>query len=248
MSAFQQASYNILLIGVTAGVMGIVLAGVALPGLGIKFSSIMISHSSFLEETFGLAGSKLPMAILMCAVASYILGMGMTISASYVLLSLLAVPALVELGVPLVNAHLMILWLSMDSALTPPFALGAFIAGGLAGADPVRTGFTGLKMAKALYILPFLMAYSPILMDKGAPWGAIILVWAASFIGFFAVSVALEGYLRQKLALWERGLFLLGGTLIFFQVQWMQILGFACIALGTAFQYLRRAETAPAAA
>ncbi len=247
MNAFRQASLNILLIGVTAGVMGIVLAGIALPGLGIKFSSIMISHSSFLEETFGLMGTKLPMTIFMCAVASYILGMGMTISASYVLLSLLAVPALVELGVPLVNAHLMILWLSMDSALTPPFALGAFIAAGLAGADPVRTGFTGLKMAKALYVLPFLMAYSPILMDKEASWASILLVWTTAFIGFFAVSAALEGFLRHKMVFWERSLFLVGGALIFFQVTWMQILGFVCIACGTGVQYLRPVKPIPAA-
>ncbi len=102
-------------------------------------------------------------------------------------------------------------------------------------------------MAKALYILPFLMAYSPILMDKGAPWAAIILVWIAGFIGFLAVSVAPEGFLRHKLALWERGLFLAGGAVIFFQVRWMQIPGFTCIALGTGIQYLRRSENLPAA-
>lgn len=244
MNALEKASLNLLVIGVTAGVMGVVLAGVALPGLGIKFSSIMLSHSGILEDAFGFAGTRLPVAILLCALASYVLGMGMTISASYVILSLLAVPALVELGVSLVNAHLIILWLSLDSALTPPFALGAFIAGGLAGADPVRTGFTALKLAKALYIIPYLIAYSPILMDPGSSWGAILAVWATGFMGFYCVSAALEGFVRRRLSAWERVLFLLAGTLVFFQVWEMQVARIGLMAAGVGLQYLGRPETA----
>ena len=141
MDGLEKGALDCLSIGVTAGVMGIVLAGVSMPGLGLKFSVIILDYSSLLNQWFGWQGSELPMAILLCAIASYILGMGMTITASYILLSILAVPALVELGVPLLSAHIMILWLSQDASLTPPFALGAFIAAGFAGADPMRTGF-----------------------------------------------------------------------------------------------------------
>ncbi len=133
------------------------------------------------------AGGSLPMAIVLCAIASYIMGMGMTITAAYVILTILEVPALVELGVPLLNAHLIILWLSQDSSLTPPFALGAFVATGIAGADPTRTGFVSLMLAKPLYIVPFLMAYSPILMDPGTPWWDVMLVWVTGFVGFSAL-------------------------------------------------------------
>ena len=167
LDGLERGAINSLIIGVTAGVMGIVLAGVSMPGLGIKFSSIILGYSSFLDNAFGITGTALPVAILLCTVASYIMGMGMTITASYVLLSILAVPALVELGVPLLSAHLMILWLSQDASLTPPFALGAFIAAGVAGADPMRTGFASLKLGKALYIVPFMMAYTPDQHDAG---------------------------------------------------------------------------------
>ena len=166
------------------------------------------------------------------------MGMGMTITASYVLLSILAVPALVELGVPLLSAHLMILWLSQDASLTPHFALGAFIAAGIAGADPMRTGFASLKLAKALYIVPFLMAYTPILMDKDATWTSIALIWVTGFMGFFCTSAALEGYLRRKLQVWERVLFGLAGALLFFYVTWMKVVGGILMAIMLGIQYV----------
>ncbi len=229
-SAFVQGAINSLTIGATAGIMGVVLAGVTMPGLALKFSAIVLEY----------AGGSLPVAILLCAIASYILGMGMTITASYVLLSILAVPALVELGVPVLAAHLIILWLSQDASLTPPFALGAFIAAGIAGADPMRTGFTSLKLAKPLYIIPFLMAYSPILMDPGSAWGDVIITWISGFMGFFCSAAALEGFLRRKLLLWERGLLVAAAFLLFFNVGWMKLAGAAFMGMGIALQYFHR--------
>lgn len=238
MATFEKAALNSLIIGATVGVMGAVLAGVALPGLGLKFSSLVVGYSGVLRDAFGWVGSELPMAIFLCALASYVLGMGMTITASYVLLSILAVPALVELNVPLVNAHLMIVWLSLDAALTPPFALGSFISAGLAGANPIRTGFAGLKLAKVLYIMPFLMAYSPILMNPGTPWWEVGLVWVSCFTGLFCTSAALEGYMRRDLTIPERVLFGFAGALLFFHVDWMKITGVILLALGAGRQYL----------
>jgi TRAP-type uncharacterized transport system fused permease subunit len=116
-----------LVIGATAGIMGIVLAGLTLPGLALRFPAIILEYSQ----------GSLPLAILLCTIASYVMGMGLTITAAYVNLAILAVPALVGLGVPLLNAHLIILWLSQDSSLTPPFARGALIAAGIAGPEMV---------------------------------------------------------------------------------------------------------------
>jgi TRAP transporter 4TM/12TM fusion protein len=225
-----QGSINSLVVGTTAGIMGIVLAGVTMPGLALRFPAIVLEY----------AGGSLPMAIVLCAIASYILGMGMTITAAYVVLALLAVPALMELGVPELNAHLMILWLSQDSSLTPPFALGAFIAAGIARADPTRTGFASVVLAKPLYVVPFLMAYSPILMDPGSQWWDILLVWATAFVGFFCMAVAFEGYFRRPLVWWERLLFGAAALLFFLQVWWLKIAAVAVLGLGVAIQSLYR--------
>ncbi|MFQ5894935.1 MAG: TRAP transporter permease [Nitrospinota bacterium] len=192
LDALVEGALNSLVVGATAGVMGLVLAGVTMPGLALKFSQLVLSYS------YGM----LPLALLLCAIASYILGMGMTITASYILLSILAVPALIELGVPELPAHLIILWLSQDASLTPPFALAAFIAAGLAGTDPMRTGFISLRLAKPLYVIPLLMAYTPILMN--GPWTEVVVTWAGAALGFICSSAALEGYLLRRLAWWER--------------------------------------------
>ena len=238
LDGLERGAVNSLIIGVTAGVMGIVLAGVSMPGLGIKFSSIILGYAAIIDNAFGITGTTLPVAILLCAIASYIMGMGMTITASYVLLSILAVPALVELGVPLLSAHLMILWLSQDASLTPPFALGAFIAAGVARADPMRTGFASLKLGKALYIVPFLMAYTPLNITQGAAWFDIIVVWVSGFMGFFCTSASLEGYMRRKLEIWERVVFAVAGGLLFFYVPWMKITGTVIMVVMIAIQFM----------
>jgi TRAP transporter 4TM/12TM fusion protein len=232
-SALVEGSTGSLVIGATAGVMGIVLAGVTLPGLALRFPAIVLEY----------AGNSLPIAILLCAIASYIMGMGMTITASYVILAILAVPALVTLGVPELNAHLIILWLSQDSALTPPFALAAFIAAGIGGADPTRTGFASLMLAKPLYIVPFLMAYTPILMDPGTAWWEIAIVWATAFVGFHCLAVAFEGYFRRPLTVLERLLFCGVAVLFFFHVWWIKIAAIAGLAIALALHRPDRAGT-----
>ncbi len=230
----SQAAIASLVIGATAGIMGIVLAGVTMPGLALRFPAIVLEYS------YG----SLPLAILLCAIASYIMGMGMTITAAYVILSILAVPALVEMGVPELNAHLIILWLSQDSSLTPPFALGAFIAAGIAGADPTRTGFASVMLAKPLYIVPFMMAYSPILMDPGSAWWDIALVWITGFVGFYCLAVSMEGFFRRPLGGLERALFMAAAIGFFFHPWWIKAGAIALLAIAVVVSNLSRTQEA----
>jgi TRAP-type uncharacterized transport system fused permease subunit len=222
MAGLERAAINSLVIGVTAGVMGIVLASISLPGIALKFSSIVLGYSSIFVNAFGWAGTELPMVIIMSGVASYVLGMGMTITAAYVLLSILAVPALMKLGVPELNAHLIVLWQCQYASLTPPFALGAFIAAGIAQADPMRTGFTSLRMAYPLYAVPFLMAYSPILFDPGSSGFQVGLVWVTGFMGLYSISAGLEGFINRHLATIE----------LFVHSTWMNAIGAVLMAIG----------------
>ena len=233
----ERGAMNSLVIGVTAGVVGVMLASIALPGLDLKFPAIVLGYSHVLADEFGWSGTELPMAILLCAAAAYVMGMGMTSSAAYILLSILAVPALIKLGVPLLNAHFMVLWFTITAPLTPPFALAAFIAAALAGADPMRTGFTAVRLAWALYIVPVLMAYTPILMNKGASWMHIATTWGTSFLGFYCCAIGFEGFLRRKLTIYERPLFLIAGFLLFFDTPNTFLWGLALWAVGVAIQY-----------
>lgn len=203
--ALVMGARNSLIVGCTAGVMGVVLSGVLLPGLALKFSSLVLSYS------YGL----LPMAIIMVMLASYVLGMGMTVTASYIVLSILAAPALTELGLPILTAHLIILWYSQDATITPPFCLSAFIAAGIAGADPMRTGFISVRLAKGLYIIPFLFVYTPLLMTSGT-WPEIIATWISCALGLVCFTAVLELYLFRKTTLIET--ILLGVAAVIFFV------------------------------
>jgi len=103
-----------------------------------------------------LSGGFIPVAILLVALALYVLGMGLTVTSSYIILAVLAAQALKELGIGLLAAYLIIFWFSQDANITPLVCLSAFAEAEIAGADPMRTGWEALKFAKGLYIIPFL--------------------------------------------------------------------------------------------
>lgn len=234
----EKGAQNSLIIGVTAGVVGVMLAGISLPGLGLKFPSIVLSYSRVFVDLFGWTSSELPTAIILCGVAAYIMGMGMTASAAYILLSILAVPALIKLGVPLLNAHMMVLWFTITAPLTPPFALAAFIAAGIGGADPMKTGFAAVRLAWALYVVPFLMAYTPILMNKGVSWIEIGATWVTCFMGFYCCAVGFEGFLRRKLKIPERFIFVTAAFLLFSDTPKTFVIGIILMSAGVAIQYM----------
>ncbi len=233
--AFVTGSVNSLVIGATAGVMGLVLTGVTHPDLAQKMTAIILSYSN----------NMLWLAVALVALASYILGMGMTITASYILIAILAGPALMDFGLSMFTAHMIILWLSQDAALTPPFALGAFVAAGVAQCDPMRTGFISLKLAKPLYVVPLLMAYTPILIN--GPWDQVILVWASAALGFICTSAALEGYFLRILTTFDRCLMGAAGCALFWNGMWYKTTGLALMIVSIVMQLMRPKDFVTAA-
>ena len=179
------------------------------------------------------------------ALASYILGMGMTITASYILIAILTGPALMDFGLSMFTAHMIILWLSQDAALTPPFALGAFVAAGVAQCDPMRTGFISLKLAKPLYVVPLLMAYTPILLN--GPWDQVILVWVTAALGFICTSAAMEGYFLRVLTVLDRFIMGAAGAALFFNGMWLKTTGLALLIVSIAMQLMRPKDFVTAA-
>jgi len=169
---FAEAGENVLYVGSAVGTIGIIIGTVYLTGLGLKFSGLILSLS------FGL----LPIMILLIALASYVLGMGLTVTSSYIILAVLAAPALTQSGVSQLGAHMIIFWLSQDANITPPVCLAAYSAAGIAKADPIKTGWTSLRYAKVIYIVPILIAYTPILLE-----GRLVEVVATVVLSFFLV-------------------------------------------------------------
>ncbi|MBW2520530.1 MAG: TRAP transporter fused permease subunit, partial [Deltaproteobacteria bacterium] len=157
--AIQTGAKNTLIIGATLGVIGIIVGTISLTGIGLKFSDIIIS----------LANGNLLAAIFLVALASLVLGMGVPVTAAYLITAVLAVPPLVEMGVPVLCAHMIVYWFSQDSNITPPVCVAAYAGAAIAGSDPWKTGWTSFKFAKLLYVMPILFAFTPSILFQAKP-------------------------------------------------------------------------------
>jgi len=157
--AIQTGARNTLIIGATVGVIGVIVGTISLTGIGLKFSDIIISA----------AGGNLFAALVLIGLASLVLGMGVPVTAAYLITAVLAVPPLMELGVVLIAAHMIVYWFSQDSNITPPVCVAAYAGAAIAGSDPWKTGWTSFKFAKLLYVVPILFAYTPQILFEGKP-------------------------------------------------------------------------------
>lgn len=202
-NALIEGTENSLLVGSAAAAIGIIVGVVALTGLGLKMSYLLVS----------LSGGSLLLALALVAVASLVLGMALPITASYLVLVVLAGPALQEFGVALIAAHMIVFWLSQDSNITPPVCLGAYVAASIAVADPWKTGWTSFRFAKMLYVMPLLFAYTPILMT-GTP-GETVWTMATATVGTVAFSAWTMGWLHRGMS-WLEWLLLGAAALMCF--------------------------------
>jgi TRAP transporter 4TM/12TM fusion protein len=204
--------------------VGIVIGVVAITGVAITFSGVVMD----------LSGGILFFAIILVMLASLVLGMGLPVTASYIMLAVLAGPALVQMGVSLLAAHMIIFWYSQDANVTPPVCLAAFSAAGVAGSKPMRTGFASWKLAKGLYIIPFLFAYTPILFE--GPVIAVIITALSALLGLFGFTVTWEGFILRKMYIWERAVVGFGTIFLFWPDNWVKGLGFVFLAGVYVFQ------------
>ncbi|MCM8855081.1 MAG: TRAP transporter fused permease subunit [Candidatus Thiodiazotropha sp.] len=151
LNASRAGAESSLKIGATVGVIGIIIGVLTYSGLVLTFADIVIE----------LADGKLWLTILLIALASLILGMGVPVTAAYLITAVVAVPALTELGINPIAAHMIVYWLSQDSNITPPVCIAAFAGATIAKANMWKTAFTSFKFAKFLYLGPFLFGYVP---------------------------------------------------------------------------------------
>jgi TRAP transporter 4TM/12TM fusion protein len=156
-------------------------------GLLTKVTSILLAYS---------AGSA-AIGMLLIGAMSYVIGMGLPVTASYVIIAALGAPALQELGVTMLAAHLVIFWFAQDSTITPPICMTAFVSARIAGANPMRTGWECIRIAKALYIIPFIFVFGSLLDPSLLEIGFDFLVALAMFTVLPVVSL---GYWRGPLS------------------------------------------------
>ncbi|MDH5349327.1 MAG: TRAP transporter large permease subunit, partial [Betaproteobacteria bacterium] len=132
--------------------------------------------------------------LVMGAITSFIFGMGMTITACYIFLAIVLAPPLVSAGFDPIAVHLFMLYWGMVSFITPPVALAAFVASGIAKARPMEVGLQSMRLGAAMYFVPFFFVLNPALILRGSPWEILVVVGTA-VIGLALIAAALEGYL-----------------------------------------------------
>ena len=186
-------------IAIATAAAGIVVGVVTLTGFGTRFTSIVVT----------LSGGSMLIALLLAMCVAIVLGMGLPPSAAYILQAALIVPGLINLGVPLLAAHLFVFYFSIISAITPPVALAAFAAASIAGARSFETAFIAMRLGIAAYIVPFMLVYGPALMLDGSPFQVLIAIVTAA-IGITALAAAASGYLFGKMHILQRLAFAIG--------------------------------------
>jgi len=188
LEALESTGLAMLEMGVIVALAGLIIGIVNYTGLGFLLTVSMVEMS----------GGNVYILLLIVAVASIILGMGMPTAAVYVLLAVLLAPALVELGIGVMAAHLFIQYMGMLSLFTPPIAFAAFAAAAIAGSSAMRTGFSAMRLGIIAYIVPFLFVFSPALLLQGSFLGILVAMISAIF-GCLLVGAALTGYLFREL-------------------------------------------------
>jgi TRAP-type uncharacterized transport system fused permease subunit len=191
------------------------LAILAAVGLIVGALSVTGLSGTLVNELLFVAGDQTWILIVMGAVTSFVLGIGLTVTAAYVFLAIVLAPALIEGGLMPLGVHLFILYWGMLSFITPPVALGAFAAASVAGANPVATGFEAMRMGIAIYWIPFLFVVNPSLIGFG-PWEQIGLSVLEAVVGILAIAWAAQRFLPKigPLSVWSAGLLGLGGLLV----------------------------------
>lgn len=231
MEAFEAGARSSLVVVTSTAVAGIVIGIIDFTGIGDRLAASLVA----------LGGEHFFLVLVLVAVVSIILGMGMPPVPAYVMQVGLTIPALVDLGVPLYVAHLFVFYFSGLAVITPPIAVAAYAAGGLAEASPMKTGWEAFRIAMPSFIIPFMFVLNPALLLEGKAV-SVILVTATAIIGVFSLSVCMVGYLKQFLGWYERVLAFSAAILLILPLNVTIIPGIAILAAVIFIQFIKKAR------
>jgi len=228
-SALADGTMRALEVASACAVAGIIIGVVTMTGLGLKFSTLIVD----------LSRGHLILALPLTMISALILGMGVPTTAKYIIMATLVAPALVDLGAPLMAAHLFILYFGTDADITPPVGLASYAAAGLAGANPMRTGWEAFKLGLSAYLVPFMFIYGPALI-LNAPLARILVAIPTAIIGIVALSAAIQGYYLYPIPWVQRVLLFVAAIALIDPNPTIDGAGLFIIIAITLYEYLTR--------
>lgn len=200
----ESGARNVLGVLVACAAAGIIIGVVTKTGVGLKLASGLLQ----------LSGGMLLPTMFFTMITAIILGMGVPTTANYVITSTIAAPALVQMGVPVLAAHMFVFYFGIIADVTPPVALAAYAGAGISGGNALKTGINASKLAIAAFIIPYIFVLSPVLLMLEGSALELVISTITALIGMIAVSSALIGFLADTCRIPERILLIVGGLLM----------------------------------
>jgi TRAP transporter 4TM/12TM fusion protein len=226
----ESGARNVLGVLVACAAAGIIIGVVTKTGVGLKLASALLD----------LSGGILLPTLFFTMITSLILGMGVPTTANYVITSTIAAPALVQMGVPIIAAHMFVFYFGIIADVTPPVALAAYAGSAISGGNALWTGVNASKLAIGAFIIPYVFVMSPELLMINATAGTVVMATITALIGMIGISSALIGCYIVKLNPLERILLFAAGLLMIDPGTLTDVLGFAVFAAITVVQYKRK--------
>jgi len=208
---------------------GLIVGVFTLTGLGAHLSSAL----------FALASESVLAMLIATMFVCLILGMGMPTTAAYIILAVIAAPTLIDAGIGPIASHLFVFYAGIISAITPPVALAAFAAAGIAGSQPMQTALVAVRIAIPAFIIPYMFVYSPELLLQG-PWIKIIPAVITATVGVLALAASAQGYLLARMSWLERALFFTASLTLIKSGLITDLAGGALLAIGMGLHLWRR--------
>ena len=223
------ASKGVVGIMLSCAIIGVVVGVLSLTGLGLMLANTIIK----------LSGGYLFTTMLLTMVVCIILGMGLPITPSYIIVSTIAAPALIELHVPLIAAHMFVLYFCAMSAITPPVALAAFAAAGICGDSPWNVGWQAVRLGIAGFLIPFAFVYGPQLLFVNYDIPSLVWTTVTCCIGLFAMACGSIGYFKGNLPIVVRCILIISAIFCVMPETVTDLIGIALLAVCFIFSYIR---------
>ena len=227
--ALANGAQNTIGVAVACAIAGIIVGIVTLTGLGQHLIGALLS----------VAQSSQILALFLAMIACIVLGMGVPTTANYVIMATITAPIVIQMGVPMLAAHMFVFYFGIVADITPPVALAAYAGAAIAKANPIKTGITATRLAITAFIVPYIFVYSPEMLLINADVLTVIRICITSVVGIVGVASALEGYFRVKMAWYERILALGAGLMLIEPGLVTDLIGVVLVAVVFAFQIIK---------
>lgn len=232
--ALAAGGQGMITVAAACGVAGIIAGTITMTGLA----------NTMINGILTLAGDQVIVALFLTMLCCIVLGMGVPTTANYCIMAATCAPILVRMGVPDIAAHFFVFYFGIVADLTPPVALAAYAGAAIAQANPMKTALTATKLAIGAFIVPYVFALNPAMLFINTTIFEVVLICTTSFVGIFAVSASLEGYMLSHMSWYQRIICAIGGLLLIYPGAVTDTIGLVLVAVVVGLQIISKKRIA----